>query len=258
MTKIRLKRKYRKMLDILVLLFVLIFIGFAIFSIVNIINWKKDVADNDKIQENIEENITIIEPTEEIEKVKYSVDFKSLKETNKDAIAYIKVSGINIDYVVVKGKDNSYYLNHNFEKKWNSAGWIFADYHNKFDETDKNIIIFGHSMKNGSMFGTLKKILDKDWYENEENHEIVLVTEMGTYYYQVFSTYSIKPEDYYINTVFQNNDEFDEFVKKLKSRSVYDYKVDVSGEDKILTLSSCTAYGSKRVVLHAKLIKNDD
>lgn len=64
------------------------------------------------------------------------------------------------------------------------------------------------------MFGTLKKILNNDWYENEDNYKIVLVTENGTYYYQVFSTYTIKPEDYYINTEFKNNDD------KVKTKTI--------------------------------------
>ena len=108
------------------------------------------------------------------------------------------------------------------------------------------------------MFGTLKNILNKDWYENEDNLKVVLVTEKGTYYYQVFSAYSIKPEDYYINTEFKNNDEFDKFIKKLKSRSIYDYGIEVSGEDKILTLSSCIGAGTKRVVLHSKLTESNN
>ena len=87
---------------------------------------------------------------------------------------------------------------------------------------------------------------------------MILVTEKGTYYYQVFSTYSRKPEHYYINTKFKNDVEFNEFIKTIKSRTIYDYGVDVSSEDKILTLSSCTDDGSKRVVLHAKLIENDE
>ena len=105
------------------------------------------------------------------------------------------------------------------------------------------------------MFGTLKSTLNEDWYKNEENHIVVFVTEKGTYYYQVFSTYSIKPEDYYINTVFKTDDEFNDFIKTIKSRSIYDYGIEVSKEDKILTLSSCISDGSKRVVLHAKLLK---
>lgn len=261
MAKRRLKSKYRKVLNILIFVFALICIGMSIYSIINIINWKKDVDENEKVQEKMENIITIIEPIEdenqEEQEVKYYIDFQLLKEANEDTIAYIKVNNTNIDYIIVKGEDNSYYLKHNFEKKWNVAGWIFADYHNKFDETDKNIIIYGHNTKDGSMFGTLKNTISEEWYENEDNYKIVLVTEKKTYYYRVFSTYTIKPEDYYINTEFKNNDEFDEFIKKLKSRSIYDYKVEVSGKDKILTLSSCIGDGTKRVVLHSKLIENE-
>ena len=246
------KRKKKLVLFIIMLVFFFMFL----LSLIKIISYLKDNKDNKKIQETIiNDSITIIEPIEEEKRVKYDVDFKSLKDRNPDTIAYVKVNNTNIDYIVVKGNDNSYYLKHNFEKKWNVSGWIFADYHNKFDESDKNIIIFGHNTRDGSMFGTLKNTLNENWYNNEDNHKIVLVTEYGTYFYQVFSTYSIKPEDYYINTEFENYDEFDKFIKKLKSRSVYDYGIEVSGEDKVLTLSSCIGDGSKRVVLHAKLIE---
>ena len=254
-------KKKRKLKKKKLLLFIIMLVFFFMFllSIIKIISYLKDNSDNRKIQETIiKDSITIIEPIEEKQEVKYNIDFKTLRETNNDTVAYIKVNNTNIDYVVVKGNDNSYYLKHNFEKKWNVSGWIFADYHNKFDESDKNIIIFGHNTRDGSMFGTLKNTLNENWYKNEENQKIVLVTENGTYYYQVFSTYSIKPEDYYINTEFKNNAEFDNFIKKLKSRSVYDYGIEVSGEDKILTLSSCIGDGTKRVVLHAKLIEMEE
>ena len=246
----------QKISNIIVLLIFFICLLIAIYSIVNIISWKKNLVENNKIQDKIEESITVIEPVLESQEVKYDIDFVNLKEKNSDTKAYIKVNNTNIDYVVVKGNDNSYYLNHNFEKKWNVAGWIYADYHNKFDESDKNIVIYGHNMKDGSMFGTLKNILSQDWYENKDNHKIILVTEKDTYYYQVFSTYSIKPENYYINTEFINDTEFDDFVKKLKARSIYDYGIEVSNNDKILTLSSCISNGTKSVVLHAKLIAN--
>ena len=214
---------------------------------------EKNVDNNENIKEIINEKIETIEPESKDEKVKYNIDFTSLKEINSDTVAYIKVNNTNIDYVVVKGKNNEYYLKYNFEKKWNTAGWIFADYHNKFDEADKNIVIFGHNTRDGSMFETLKNVLNKDWYENNENHEVVLVTEMGTYYYEVFSTYSIVAEDYYINTQFNSIEEFGKFIKEIKSRSVHDYGSEVSDNDKILTLSSCLGDGKKRVVLHAKL-----
>ena len=247
MVKRRLKKKYA---NILVTIFIIICLFGFIYSLVNIINWKKDVDVNSDIVEEIKENLAI-----EADTVK--IDFKSLKEINPDTIAYIKVNGTNIDHVVVKGSDNSYYLKHNFNKEYNRAGWVFADYHNLFDETDKNIVIYGHNIRDDSMFGTLKNILDKSWQENEENLEIILATEKKEYKYQVFSTYSIIPEDYYINTIFNSEDEYSEFINTIKSRSIYDYNVEVNSSDKILTLSSCIDGTKKRVALHAKLMENE-
>ena len=249
MGKRKLKKKY---VVILITIFTIICITLLIYSLMNIINWKKDVDDNKNIVEEIKENIIIDEEDDSI-----NIDFKSLKEQNSDIIAYLKVNGTNIDYVVVKGNDNSYYLKHNFNKEYNIAGWIFADYHNLFDESDRNIVIFGHNTKDGSMFGTLKNVLDKSWQENKDNLEITLITGKRQYKYQVFSTYSITPEDYYINTIYNNDNEFNEFLNKVKSRSNYNYNIEVNSNDKVLTLSSCIGDGKKRVVLHAKLIENE-
>ena len=247
------KRKLKKKsVVILITIFTIICITLLIYSLMNIINWKKDVDENKNIVEEIKENIIIDEEDDSI-----NIDFKSLKEQNSDTIAYLKVNGTNIDYIVVKGKDNSYYLKHNFNKEYNIAGWIFADYHNLFDESDRNIVIFGHNTKDGSMFGTLKNVLDKSWQENKDNLEITLITGKRQYKYQVFSTYSITPEDYYINTIYNNDNEFNEFLNKVKSRSNYNYNIEVNSNDKVLTLSSCIGDGKKRVVLHAKLIENE-
>jgi len=243
------------------IIIIFIFLFGIVFSLFKIITWKIDNDENEMIQEKtkkliIDENKDKVKEENKNESLeeKYNIDFKKLKEQNTDTIAYLKVNGTDIDYIVVKGKDNDYYLHHNFEKKYNIAGWVFADYHNKYDNQDKNLVIYGHNMQNGSMFGTLKNILNEEWYSNEDNHKIVLVTESGTYIYKVFSTYSIKPENYYIKTDFNSDDEYNEFISILKSRSIYNYDTDLNDTAQILTLSSCTARGTKRVVLHARLI----
>ena len=241
------KNKYK---IIIVSTILLICIVGTIFSIINIISWKKDANANKKIKEKLEEHTAIDE-----EKDNYKIDFKALKEINEDTIAFIEVKGTNINYVVVKGKDNSYYLKHNFNKKYNRSGWIFVDCDNKLDGSDKNIIIYGHNTKDGTMFETLINVLDKNWQEKKENQIITLVTEKGKYKYQTFSTYEIEPETYYLKTSFNNESEYTEFLKTIKSRSNYNYKVDLNKSNKILTLSSCIGEGQKRVVLHAKLIE---
>lgn len=231
-------------------IWLIIVIAFTLFviSCIRIFTYFSNNNENKQIQKKIIENNI---QKDEINN-KYSVDFAALKRKNSDTVAYLKVNNTNIDYAVVKGKDNDFYLNYNFNKKKNIAGWIFSDYKNKFDGTDKNIVIFGHNMKNGSMFGTLKNTLKKDWQNNLENRNIILVTENGTDIYEVFSTYVIKPEAYYINTTFANDIEFNKFLETIKGRSNYNYNVNVTVNDHILTLSSCYDTGDERIVLHAK------
>ncbi len=245
------KQKVNKKL-IITLGFILIFLGMLILSLIKIINYLGDNKENREIQKKNSEAITVNPKYED----KYIVDFKALKQQNSDAVAYLKVKGTNIDYVVVKSINNEYYLNHNFNKNENVSGWIFADYHNHFDGRDRNIVIYGHNTRDGSMFGSLKNVFTDEWNNDKDNQKIMLITDKGTHYYQVFSVYTIDVEEYYINTQFNNDSEFEEFVKRLKFRSNYPYAVDVYGYDQILTLSTCSGDGTKRVVLHAKLITN--
>ncbi len=239
----------KKRIKIIINIFIIVCVLGMIYSLFNIVMWYHDNKKNQEIQEEIKEIIN-----QPINDNSNNVDFSKLKKINNDVVAYLKVNNTNIDYIVTRGNDNKYYLKHNLNKEYNRAGWIFMDYHNKLDGKDKNIVIYGHNTLDGTMFGTLKNIIKKEWYENTENHFINLVMENEIVTYQVFSTYSIKVEDYYINTIFKDTDEFDKFVNTLKKRSVYDYDVSVSGEDSILTLSTCTGNGKSRMVLHAKKI----
>lgn len=232
-----------------VIVFIISAMLFSFISLNNISNREKDLIENETIKEEINELVEIEDDN------KIEIDFNELKKQNKDTVAYLKVNNTNIDYVVVKAKNNSYYLNHNFDKNYSSSGWVFADYKNNLDGNDKNMVIYGHNMQNGSMFGTLRRVLSKKWYTNDENKYITFVTADREYTYEVFSVYTIKVEDYYINTKFKNDNDFYKFIKKLKSRSIYNFGVEVSGEDQIITLSTCSSGSSYRTVLHAKLVK---
>ena len=237
------KRKVRVRSWLIVFYMILCLCGMG-FSLYNIIMWKMHVNDNNEIKKEIEDIVVI-------EDDKVEINFNDLKAINPDVVGYIKIKNTDIGYAVVKGTDNSYYLKHNIKKEYNIAGWIFADFNNKVDGTDKNLVIYGHDTKDGSMFGTLHNLLNKDIQEKNEN-EIIFITENETSYYQIFSTYIIEPEDYYINTVFSTDQEYTSFLNKIKSRSNYDYKVNVGLEDRVLTLSTCTDSGKKRVVVHAR------
>ena len=242
-------KKYKK--AILNLILYIILLSILIYSGIKIFKWYKDKTNNNKIVEQIKSTVIVEENNEDGNENGYTVDFNKLKEQNNETIAWLKINNTNVEYPVVKGTNNSFYLNHSFDKSKNSAGWIFADYKNKFDNTDKNIVIYGHNMRDGSMFGSMLNILDAKWYENEENTNITLYTENEKCIYKVFSIYKIENEDYYIKTEFKNDNEFEEFVKNLKKRSIKDFNVDISKDDNILTLSTCANNNKYRIVLHA-------
>ena len=109
-------------------------------------------------------------------------------------------------------------------------------------------------MRDDSMFGSLKWVINEDWYNNEDNKYITLITENETQVYEVFSVYQTEKEDYYIQTNFNTEKEFNTFAQTIKKRSKKDFNVDVNKEDNILTLSTCANNNKYRVVLHAKKI----
>ena len=186
-----------------------------------------------------------------------NIDFNKLINKNPDTIGWIKVLGTDINYPVVQTNNNDFYLTHSFDKSYNKAGWIFADYINKNlknNELDKNTIIYGHNRQNNSMFGTLSNVFKEEWLSNKENHYINFSTLNNNMVWEVFSTYTIEKEEYYIQSNFSSDEEYISFLNTIKNRSTYKYDVNISKEDKILTLSTCTNVGKGRTVLHAKLI----
>ena len=179
----------------------------------------------------------------------YDIDFNGLKKLNKDTVGYVKVNATNINHVVVKGKDNENYKNNNFMKKKSRSGWIYMDSRNKLDGTDKHIVIYGSNNK--EMFGSLDKVLTDKWQKKKEYHYITYVSENFENRYEVFSTYEADKAD--IKVDFNKQVDYDKYIKKIKSKSEYNYNVEVNSYDNILTLVSYD--GNKQIVLHAKLIK---
>ena len=240
--------KYKKETKrLIILLLQIIFIFIIIYSSLRIFEWHKENRHNENIISQIEESITIDNVNS-----KLNINFQKLKKINTDVKAYVKVRGTDIEYPVVKGTDNNFYLEHSLDKEKNSAGWVFTDYRNKLDGTDKNIIIYGHNRKDGSMFRTLRNIFEEEWYSKEENRQIIFITENESFIYEVFSIYKILDEDYYITTDFADTITYNNFLKTISSRSRVDFGVKLTENDKILTLSTCDNNNKYRVVLHAK------
>lgn len=268
------KKRFRiKFKNILLMFFCLLFVILSIFSLVKIISWYKDNHNTNKQIDSINDKVDlkdkkdteateIVNPPEDkfnpywdyIKMNLLDVDFKELLKTNGDTKGWLQVSGTTINYPFVQTKDNDYYLTRSFDKSSNEAGWIFLDYRNNIDVLDKNTIIYGHGRLNKTMFGSLKNILNSNWYSNKDNHVIKMSTESENTLWQVFSVYKIPTTSDYLQISFSSDTEYQAFLDKLKKRSVFDFDAPINTNDKIITLSTCYN-NNEKVVMHAKLIK---
>lgn len=202
---------------------------------------------------NTDEKTDISEDAIHKEEKMIDVDFAPLIQINSEVAGWIQVNGTNINYPFVKHSNNSYYLKRSFDKTYNSAGWVFLDYRNSMDNLDTNTIIYAHGRVDGTMFGTLKNTLNKEWLENPSNHILKISTPLYNYVFEVFSIYHIRTTDDYLYTNFNSEEQYLQFISMLKKRSVYSFPTLVGSSDKIVTLSTC--YNSaEKMVLHAKLI----
>ena len=176
-----------------------------------------------------------------------------MKEINRDIVGWLEIPGTNISYPIMQGDDNAYYLNHTFKGNVNSAGSIFMEVLNAADFTDYHTLIYGHNMKNGSMFGTLSYYKSPTYLVA---HPYLYVdTEYGQQKYQIFSCYETSATSDSYTIGFAPDEIYQEYLNTIKGRSEYDTGVDVSTEDKILSLSTCTKSGENmRYLVHAKLV----
>ncbi len=187
----------------------------------------------------------------------YSAALDKLTKKNKDTVAWLEVNETQIKYPVVQSDSNSYYLNRDFNKKKNSMGWIFMDYRNNPTELNQNTIIYGHNIKTGIMFGTLKYALNSSWYKKPSNQVITFNTKEKDMKWQIFSIYKVKATEDYLKTEFSSNEEFADFINMIKERSIHDFGIEVTPESKILTLTTCHNHTSRHVV-HAVLLPDEE
>ena len=272
----KMKKKKLRFRKWVIAVFFVFFLSILLIGSIGIYFWLNDNNEIDKIQEKVvddtkvkekedNDNTEQINPPEDkaddywdyIKMNLLEVDFNDLLAKNSDTVGWIQVQGTNINYPIVQTTNNDYYLNHAFDKTENKAGWVYMDYRNNAVEFNQNTIIYAHSRYNGTMFGSLKNILNSSWYTNKENHIIRLSTPTENTMWQVFSVYTIPKESYYITPSFPTDESYQEFLNTIKGRSEVDFSGTVSTGDKVLTLSTCKDNFGNRIVMHAKLIKKE-
>ena len=181
-----------------------------------------------------------------------SMDFTALREVNGDVLGWIVIPGTVVSYPLLQGSDNDYYLNHTWRGTRSAVGAIFLEYQNSGDLSDFNTIVYGHRMRNGSMFASLK------YYERQSywaQHPCVYITDdRGSYTYEIFAAYEVSTEGETYRLGFSGDAAKQAFLDYCVAQSVIDTGITPTIYDKILTLSTCTGNGhATRWVVQARL-----
>lgn len=166
-----------------------------------------------------------------------SANEEELKSINSDYKMWIQIENTNINYPVVQGSDNDYYLKHNFRKESNISGTVFVESANDIDN-DKNIILYGHNMRNGTMFNNITNYKEESFF-NEDN-KISIIMNNTLYEYEVFSVYVKNVNEVNLAIGFANEDEFINYAYNEADESLYKKDVDFSAEDNLITLVTCS------------------
>lgn len=268
-------RKDNKKRSTISWIFMPIFIGMFLFSAYKLISIYGEYRKNAK---NVQELQTIFHAAEAIEHTESSVtqlngegvhvnnketaysytaySLEPLKEINPDTVAWLTIPAADVDHVVVQGTNNSFYLYRSFYEEPNNCGTLFMDYRVQIGQPLQNYVIYGHHLRDGSMFSHLFVFQDQETYNANPSFTIVL--EDGEYEAQIFSAFSGYTTDDYDIIQFESPEEMEEFIAKFRAKSEVQCNVEVTAEDKILTLSTCdkTNHGEQgRFVVMAKLVK---
>ena len=182
--------------------------------------------------------------------------FDELLELNDDIVGWVSIDDTSIDYPILLTNDNDYYLTKNYLKEESRAGSIFMDYHNDIYEEDLHTVLYGHRMKDGSMFAHLKKFLKEDFFNDHPVFQYETLE--GSYEVEIFSVYKTTVDFDYIKTEFDSDEAYMAFVESVREKSLFQTDVAVNEGDRIITLSTCDYNldpDDGRLVLHGKLVK---
>ena len=214
----------------------------------------------DKAKQKVEQVEVDITKEEKEEKPapEIPIDFASLQQTNPEVYAWINVPGTRIDYPVLQTEDDEYYLNHTWEKQEAVAGSIYTQKYNSKDFSDYNTVIYGHEMRDGTMFKDLHRYLEDGFME--QNQDVTIYTPEHIYKYKIFSAVIYDDRHLLYAYDFNNAEDRAAFLQSLKDsrdmRNVYAHNIQETPEDKIITMSTCVgSEETHRLLVNAVLVE---
>ena len=164
---------------------------------------------------------------------------EGLTDLNPDVIGWIEIPDTKVDYPVMQSEDNQYYINHTFYKTENPAGSVYMEAENQKDFSDLVTFLYGHRMRDNSMFGTLKYYVDYDYWQ--DHPQIYISTYEEELVYDIFSVHQAEISEETYTLFFSEGDAYEAYLKREKEKSWYDTGIEVDKKDRVLILVTCTA-----------------
>jgi len=184
-----------------------------------------------------------------------NIDFDALRESMPDIVGWIQSDGTPINFPIVQGEDNDFYLYRLPDQSRNKLGSIFLDYRNQADFSSKYTLIYGHNTETGDMFGTFRNYRNQQYYEDHSS--MMIFTPSADYELKLFAGYLLDSANEVPPTRFDDAEHFEQFITEIKTRSVFKSDLDVSFDDQIVYLCTCTTGGSRnvRLIIVGKLVE---
>lgn len=208
--------------------------------------------DDDDFEDADEEADEAAPPAPEKKTRPSRMNFEPIKKELPEVEAWIKLSGTKMDYPVMYGSDNEFYLNHLPNGKQSSSGSIFIDCRNSPDFSDPNTLIYGHRMKSGAMFGVLRYYSNQSYYDK---HPVISIfTPDGDYDVELIAAYAFDQTVETPHFVFDDEEDFDNYIREARRRSPFKSGVEVSCGDRLVTLCTCEyTFEEGRLIVVGKL-----
>ena len=255
--------------DIIRLVIMIFAIGVFIFAGYNLIKIWLNYAKGDKEYKKVKEEVFVADeaPTVIVDDqvildqvIKDSDEYKfkaydhaALKAISSNAQGYLDIPAIDLSVPIALCDNNDYYIDHAITGAYHSYGCPFIDFRQTEGLKAKNPIIYGHSMKNGAMFGMLTKYLTPSFYNAKGNKYIYLYCEEGVYIYEIFSIYITNAYDDSVYVFsYENDTAYENYIVNAKNKSYFNTGVSVNASDKIITLSTCYDEKVARLIIQAK------
>lgn len=226
---------------------------YSAFMLINIfLEYKKGNDIYNHIQSEVlneDSTVNVSFPDGDVE-IPFKYDHDALLSINPEGLGYIYMPSVDMRLPIVQSTDNDYYLTHTFDKSYNRNGCLFEDFRIDGGLAASNVIIYGHNMNNGSMFGMLHKYQSAQFYNTEGNDLFYIYTENKIMKYRIFSVYICDPVSDTYTFNFSSLPSLRQYAADMKALSMYQTDVDVTESTQVVTLSTCTANGDQRLIVH--------